>query len=156
MRLLVFNDAHIKASTPQSRSDNYPAALWNKFQQITQIIDDYQINIVLNGGDLFDIPIVVLINQGSASGSEIVAGAVQDRERGILLGERTFGKGTVQEVDSLSKGGALKITIAKWLTPNGNDIDSNGLNPDIEVELGEEDGQLERAVEEIEQMIAAQ
>lgn len=106
-------------------------------------------------GKLFDIPMVMLINGGSASGSEILAGAIRDHKRGVLIGEKTFGKGSVQEMSPLSTGGALKITIAKWLTPNGSAIDKNGLNPDIEVKWEEDknnlqkDNQLDRALEEV-------
>lgn len=75
-------------------------------------------------------PIVVLINKGSASASEILAGALQDHKKATLVGEKSFGKGTVQEVIPL-KEGMLKVTIAHWLTPNGNLIDKNGIQPDI-------------------------
>lgn len=98
-------------------------------------------------------PIVVLVNQGSASAAEILAGALRDI-RGIkLVGERTFGKGSVQEVDQLRGGASLKITIAKWLTPNGTSINDKGLEPDIKVEFSNEDReagrdpQLEKAME---------
>jgi len=124
---------------------------------IEEFKDGKQEKIYATGkGKLVDIPLVVLINQGSASGSEIVAGAIQDQKRGILIGEKTFGKGTVQELNPLTRGGALKITIAKWLTPNGINIESNGLVPDIEVEWdeGEEDIQLKRAIEEVEKIIS--
>ncbi|NLG87044.1 MAG: S41 family peptidase [Firmicutes bacterium] len=76
-------------------------------------------------------PLVVLVDGGSASASEIVAGAVQDRKAGILVGEKTFGKATVQDVFSLSDGGALKITIGRYLTPSGRDINKEGIVPDI-------------------------
>ena len=102
-------------------------------------------------------PVVILINQGSASGSEILAGALRDN-RGIkLIGEKSFGKGTVQELTELD-GGSLKITIAKWLTPKGEVITDKGLEPDIKVELTEEDydqgkdPQLDKAIEILNQM----
>lgn len=104
-------------------------------------------------GDLAEsIPLVVLVNAGSASASEIVAGAVQDRDRGILVGETTFGKGSVQLPSTLSDGSELRVTVARWYTPNDNSIGGQGITPDIEVatpeELGgEEDTQLDRAVE---------
>lgn len=101
-----------------------------------------------------DIPLVVLINEGSASASEITAGAIQDRKRGILVGTKSFGKGTVQKWTPLDdEQGAVKITIARWLTPNEQVINGTGLTPDIEVPLTEEDllakrdPQLEKAVE---------
>lgn len=88
---------------------------------------------------LEQVPTVVLINEGSASASEIVAGALRD-VRGIkLVGTKTFGKGSVQEVLSLRGGSSLKITIAKWLTPKGIEINGKGLEPDIKVELPKEE-----------------
>jgi carboxyl-terminal processing protease len=91
-----------------------------------------------------DYPVVILINQGSASGSEILAGALRDN-RGIkLIGEKSFGKGSVQELEELSDGSSLKITIAKWLTPKGEIINDKGLEPDIKVEMTEEDYEAER------------
>lgn len=92
-----------------------------------------------------EIPLVVLINEGSASASEIVAGAIQDRERGILVGTKSFGKGTVQKWTPLDDDqGAVKITIARWLTPNEQEINGAGLTPDFEVPFTEEDIQAER------------
>jgi carboxyl-terminal processing protease len=105
------------------------------------------------GGLALDIPLVVLVNGGSASAAEIMAGAIQDRGRGILVGEKTFGKGSVQELHTLSDQSELRVTIAHWLTPNGKDINKQGLTPDIAVELSEQDAeqdkdpQLDRAVE---------
>ncbi len=84
---------------------------------------------------LVEVPTVVLINEGSASASEIVAGALRD-VRGIkTIGVKTFGKGSVQEVVSLEKGASLKLTVAKWLTPKGQEINGKGLEPDIKVEI---------------------
>lgn len=97
-----------------------------------------------------DIPLVVLINGGSASASEIVAGAIQDRGRGKLIGEKSFGKGSVQQINRLSDGSQLRVTIARWFTPNDRAIHGEGLEPDITVEASDDpkvDTQLDRAVE---------
>jgi carboxyl-terminal processing protease len=82
-----------------------------------------------------DIPLVILVNEGSASASEIVAGALQDNKRGLVLGVKTFGKGSVQSVIPLNTGSAIKLTIAKYYTPNNVSIQANGIVPDVEVKL---------------------
>jgi len=106
------------------------------------------------GGLATDIPLVVLINGGSASASEIVAGAIQDRGRGKLVGETSFGKGSVQSyVELENEQGAVRVTIARWLTPNGKQIMGVGLQPDFVVEITDADiqanldPQLERAIQ---------
>jgi carboxyl-terminal processing protease len=102
-----------------------------------------------------DVPLVVLVNGGTASASEIVAGAIQDRGRGLLVGEQTFGKGSVQLIYDLSDSSSLHVTAARWLTPNRNQIDGAGLTPDVQVPLTAEDReqgldpQLERAIQQL-------
>lgn len=93
---------------------------------------------------LLEYPIVVLINKGSASGSEILAGALKDNRDIKLIGETSFGKGSVQELEKLKGGSSLKITVAKWLTPQGEFITDKGLTPDVKVEMTEEDYKAER------------
>ena len=100
-----------------------------------------------------DLPMVVLVNEGSASASEIVAGAVQDMERGQLVGAKTFGKGSVQLPQTLSDGSILRVTIARWFTPDDRTIDGEGLEPDVVVEItdvereAQQDPQLDKAIE---------
>lgn len=84
------------------------------------------------------IKLVVLVNEGSASASEIFAGAIKDNDRGEIVGSVTFGKGTIQEPQVVDGGAGLHITIAKWLTPNGTWVNEEGLKPDIEIEDNEE------------------
>lgn len=86
-------------------------------------------------GTLLDYPVVVLINKGSASASEITAGALRDHDRAQLLGEISFGKGTVQQAIDLDGGGSVHVSVAKWLTPNGTWVNKVGLTPDIEVKF---------------------
>lgn len=100
-----------------------------------------------------ETPLVILINEGSASASEILAGALQDAGRAKIIGKKSFGKGTVQEIFNLPGGSSVRITIARWLTPNGKDLGKEGVTPDIETERTQEqienneDPQLDAAVE---------
>ncbi len=101
------------------------------------------------GGLALEIPLVVLVDGGTASASEIVAGAIQDRQRGILIGETTFGKGSVQLIYDLSDGSSLHVTAARWYTPARHQLDGVGLTPDLSVEAdpnSDVDVQLEQAI----------
>jgi len=106
------------------------------------------------GDDVFsDLPIVVLIDQGSASASEILAGALRDVRQCKLVGEKTFGKGSVQMLEQLPDGSSLKITVAKWLTPAKQNINKKGIEPTVEIKLtlddlkNKNDKQLQKAIE---------
>lgn len=116
------------------------------------------------GSDTFGKPLVVLINGNSASASEIFAGAVQDTETGVIIGTQTYGKGVVQQVIDLGDGTAVKLTISKYYTPNGNDINHKGITPDVVEELKEElyqqavitieeDNQVQKALETLRSQI---
>ncbi|MPZ68161.1 MAG: PDZ domain-containing protein [Actinobacteria bacterium] len=93
-----------------------------------------------------DIPVVVLVNEGSASASEIVAGALQDRDRALLVGTTTYGKGSVQQILPLAYGSAIKVTSAAYLTPGGTNINGKGIKPDV-VSEGSPASQKQRAIE---------
>lgn len=106
-----------------------------------------------------DKPLIVLINKGSASASEIFSGALKDNQRALIVGETSFGKGLVQEVNRLPNGAGMNVTIQKYLTPNGTDINKKGITPDVEVKLSDKDieekndSQLKRANELMATMI---
>lgn len=129
----------------------------------TEDKDGEQIIIPTQDKDEFDRPLVILVNEGSASASEILAGAIKDHERGVIVGTTTFGKGLVQQSMTLDDGSALKITIAKYFTPDGHYIHGTGIEPDIISELPEVedpdelpedwDPQLDDAIEVIEEML---
>lgn len=110
---------------------------------------------VRRGGVALDIPLAILVDKGSASGSEVVAGALQDAERGPLIGDETVGKGSVNQLERLSDGSALYVTVARWYTPKGRLIEGKGLSPDIDIVLSpddiknQNDKQLQRAIEYI-------
>jgi len=107
---------------------------------------------------LKDYPLVVLVNKGSASASEILAGVLRDHRGVKLVGEKTFGKGSVQELANLSDRSSIKITVAKWLTPNGVSIQDNGIEPDVAVDMPQKifdekgDIQLEKAIEIVKEL----
>lgn len=112
--------------------------------------------LVARTGRLLDIPLTVLINKGSASASEILGGSLRDYKRATLIGEKTFGKGSVQEAVDLSGGAGLHVTVAKWILPNGDWINGKGIEPGINVENKPKEGttlsrdqdlQLEKAIE---------
>lgn len=126
----------------------------------TVVVEDYANNkdpkiYRSKGYDVFTdkLKFIILIDGGSASASEIVAGALQDHKRAVLVGSQSFGKGSVQEVIDITKDTLLKITVAKWLTPNGNSISEKGLTPDYEINITErdlkdkKDPQMDKAVE---------
>ncbi|HUV52180.1 MAG TPA: S41 family peptidase [Dehalococcoidia bacterium] len=108
---------------------------------------------VEKGGLALDIPLVVLVNSNSASASEVVAGALQDYERGVIIGTQTFGKGSLNHFRELSDGSAIYISIGRWFTPDGRQIEGHGLTPDIIIDRTEDDiaqgkdPQLDKAVE---------
>ncbi len=129
-------------------------------EQFSETEQDKNTKFKANGlGALKNYPLVILVNQGTASAAEILAGALRDN-RGIkLVGEKTFGKGSVQELINLDGGSSLKVTVAKWLTPKGMSISEHGLEPDYKVAITEEDTaknkdpQLDKAVEVLESLI---
>jgi carboxyl-terminal processing protease len=98
-------------------------------------VADSRMKLSASPGDLLNgAPIVVLVNGGSASASEIVAGALQDHKRAVIMGTKSFGKGSVQTIIPVSNGAALKITTARYFTPSGRSIQASGIEPDIVAE----------------------
>ena len=120
--------------------------------------DRYKTTTRAKYGQVTGKPIVVLINKGSASASEILSGALKDNHRATIVGEQSFGKGLVQEINKLPDEAGMNITIQRYLTPSGQDINKKGITPDVMVELTEEnvkakdDVQLKKAIEVLEQM----
>ncbi len=120
--------------------------------------DGYEDSTLATKGVVTKKPVVVLINKGSASASEIFSGAMQDNGRAVLVGEQSFGKGLVQEINKLMYDAGINITIQKYLTPNGTDINKKGISPDVVVKLTEEnvknkdDVQLKKAIEVLNQL----
>ncbi len=108
-----------------------------------------QLSKVNRQGRLINQPLVVLVNKGSASASEIVTGALRDHRRAIIVGQTTFGKGTIQEVKDLTGGAGLHITIAKWLTPKSDWVHNQGIKPQIEISEDELKGKSYDQVEKI-------
>lgn len=118
--------------------------------------DGEQVFYATEGGLGTDWPLAILVNEGTASGAELVAGALQDFDRGIVIGQRTYGKGTIQQIFPLSDGSSLHVTSAEWFTPDGRALSDTGLEPDIpmipdatgrDVELGEAVRQLQQILE---------
>ena len=120
--------------------------------------DRYKSTTRARYGQVSDKPIVVLINKGSASASEILSGALKDNHRATIVGEQSFGKGLVQEINRLPDEAGMNITIQRYLTPSGNDINKKGITPDVVIELTEEnvknkdDVQLKKAIEVLDQI----
>lgn len=121
--------------------------------------DGYKETQKASGMPITNKPVIVLINKGSASASEIMSGALKDNRRAVLIGEKSFGKGLVQEINRLPNNAGVNITIQKYLTPNGTDINKKGIEPDIVVELSEDDiknkddKQLKKANEVLQDLI---
>jgi carboxyl-terminal processing protease len=116
------------------------------------------INVLVNGDQVLDIPLAVLVNGGTASASEIVAGSLQDYGRATLVGVKTFGKGSEQEIHPFDDGSTARITVANWYTPRQRTIQKSGLMPDVVVQApdnGTADPQLDKAVDVVQGKIAS-
>jgi carboxyl-terminal processing protease len=149
--------------------DNPGGLLSSVVEVVSMFIDEGLILYELDGagrrtdhraqsaGQFADVPLVVLANGGSASASEIIVGALQDHERAEIVGDTTFGKGSVNRLYRLGNGGGLYLTFAKWYTPNGRLIEGNGIDPDHEVTSRDrqraETIQLEKALEVMEALV---
>ena len=150
------------------------ARMWLKDGTIVSTIDRKGVveKEAATGRSLTEKPLVVLVDKGSASASEILSGALQDNKRAVLVGSKTFGKGLVQSVRPLNDGSGMAVTIAKYHTPSGADINKSGIKPDIKVELSDEqrqnlwlkqrdklatlqDPQFAKAIEQLKKEIAA-
>jgi carboxyl-terminal processing protease len=120
--------------------------------------DRYKSTTRAGNSQITQKPVVVLINKGSASASEILSGALKDNHRAVIVGEQSFGKGLVQEINKLPDDAGMNITIQRYLTPSGTDIHKKGITPDVVVELTKEnvdakdDVQLKKAIEVLEEM----
>lgn len=146
-------DAHVKGIILDVRED--PGGLLDAAVNVASlwlpggktVVSERRDGIIINnhesnGNDVLDgIPTVVLVDGGSASASEIVSGALKDDGAATLIGDKTFGKGSVQQLVQLSNGSMLKVTVARWYTPNGHNIDKQGLTPDQTVNLSDQDAQ---------------
>ncbi|MDE5102660.1 MAG: S41 family peptidase, partial [Trichodesmium sp. St19_bin2] len=115
------------------------ARMWLKRGDIVSTVDRNGVTDrqKANNRSLTDKPLVVMVDGGSASASEILSGALQDNKRATLVGTKTFGKGLVQSVRSVGKGAGIAVTIAKYFTPNGRDINKLGIQPDVKIPLSE-------------------
>jgi carboxyl-terminal processing protease len=149
---------------------NNPGGLLTSVVDVTsQFLDDglvlYQIDAqgkrtdwgVKSGGKALDVPLVILVNEFSASASEVLTGAIMDHGRATVIGTTTFGKGSVNNLWPLSDGSGINFTIARWFTPDGTLIEGEGISPDIIEERGEDDSedvQLDRAIEVLKEQIA--
>ncbi len=151
---------------------NYGGLLTNAVEIADMFLDSGDIVSIVNRdkdrrvydahpGAIFRRPMVVLIDGGSASASEILSGALKDNKRATLIGSQSFGKGLVQKINNLSNGAGINITISKYLTPNGTDINKKGIEPDIKVSFTEQDfysmrdPQLDRATQFLKNQIAS-
>ncbi len=118
------------------------ASLWLRDKVVVQERRGTVVQDTLKSGNsplLEGVPTVALVDGGSASASEIVAGALHDNGAAKLVGVKTFGKGSVQQIEQLPSGGELKVTVAKWYTPNGKNINKEGIQPDVPVSVGDDD-----------------